>query len=226
MSLKQQLNDWYPVLSDIIESDEFKELGKVLAQEYKTRKIYPEGSNIFRAFSLCKFSDLKVVIIGQDPYHNGMANGLAFANNEETLTMSPSLLNIRKELEADYDTVILDFDITLESWAKQGVLLINTALTVPEGEPLGHALLWKKTTAAIIDRIIQKTSNTVFILWGKHAQSYQTRDMVMEHEVLISAHPSPFSASMFFGCKHFTKTNEILKEHGRETIQWFSHQDS
>jgi len=228
MSLKNNLNDWYPILEPILTSDKFKTLGKFLSQEYKRKKIYPEGEDIFRAFSLCPYKDLKIVIIGQDPYHNGMANGLAFANELRTLSISPSLNNIRKELEDDYDTLIVDFDITLESWAKQGILLINTALTVPKGEPGAHAEYWKDVTASIINIIATKANNPlVFILWGKHAQGFIPTILQNDspHEILMAAHPSPYSANNgFFGCKHFSKANQILLQNGRGQIKWFSHQ--
>lgn len=210
--LKTSFDTWYYPLKNVIESKEFNELGKTLKKEYKTKKICPSFENIFKAFTLCKYDNLKVVILGQDPYHDLIGNqcratGLAFANSKKPI--SPSLKNILIELENDLWSN--DINPNLEQWAKQGVLLLNTALTVQMGNPLSHAELWNFFTKRVIENV-SRLPGIVFILWGKNAQSYKKyMDSFVPPNIIESAHPSPFSANRgFFGSSPFSKANELL----------------
>jgi len=219
MILKEQFGEeWYEALLPIIKSKYFVSLGKELKKKNKfdTRIIYPEAENIFRAFRMCPPDKLKVVILGQDPYHDGSATGLAFSNTN-LLHISPSLRNILKEIENDmYDSLKIDQDPDLTRWAEQGVLLLNTALTVKKSAPGSHSELWKPFTEFVIKTLSEKVPAVVYLLWGAHAKSYVPLIDKRCNFILTSAHPSPFSFHKgFSGNKHFSKTNEILKEVGK-----------
>lgn len=183
--------------------------------------IYPPGSMIFNAFDKTPPDKLKVVILGQDPYHNpGQAHGLSFSV-PDGVAPPPSLLNIYKEIAADIG-LQLPRKGNLEKWAEQGVLLLNAALTVRANEPGSHAKIgWMDFTDAVIRAISDRKEHTVFLLWGRFAQEKQVLIDETKHLVLKAAHPSPFSADKgFFGCRHFSKTNEYLVKHGIDPIDW------
>ena len=212
---------WKKVLKDEFEKEYFKELVSFVKKEYSSKKIFPKGSDIFRAFELCPFDKVKVVIIGQDPYHGEkQANGLAFSVSRGVLN-PPSLQNIYKELKND-----LDIDIPktgeLEGWAKQGVLLLNATLTVEAHKAGSHQNKgWEEFTNAVVQRLSDEKENLVFILWGKYAQDKGKNIDTKKHLVIKSPHPSPFSANRgFFGSKPFSKTNEYLKDKKIEEINW------
>ena len=210
-ALKQEFNKAY-----------FQQLVMFLKIEKSQNKIiYPPGNLIFNAFNQTSFENVKCVIIGQDPYHNeGQAHGLSFSV-PDGIKPPPSLINIYKELKTDIGMPIPKTG-NLLPWAKQGVLLLNAALTVRANEPASHAQSgWMDFTNTVISLISEKLSGIVFLLWGKFAQEKQTLIDETKHFVLKAAHPSPFSDDKgFFGCKHFSKTNEILMQQGREAIDW------
>ena len=203
---------WYDLLEDILVSEKFKDIGFFLKNNKK--EYYPERSKIFRAFELCPLENLKVVILGQDPYHDGSATGLAFSNEDEYKHISPSLRNIFKEVEEDvYEGFKLEQDSNLDRWAKQGVLLLNTALTVEKGKPGSHAKIWDEFTKAVLKRISDTVPAVVYMLWGNHAKGYLDCISRETNFILVSAHPSPFSAGRgFFGNHHFSKCNLALTE--------------
>lgn len=212
---------WKKILKDEFEKEYFKELVNFVKEEYSSKKIFPQGSDIFRAFDLCPFNKVKVVIIGQDPYHDTkQANGLAFSVSREVLN-PPSLQNIYKELNMD-----LGIDIPktgeLEGWAKQGVLLLNATLTVEAHKPGSHQHKgWEEFTDAVVQKLSDEKEHLVFILWGKYAQDKGKSIDINKHLVIQSPHPSPFSAnSGFFGSKPFSKTNIYLKENNIKEINW------
>jgi uracil-DNA glycosylase len=199
----------------------FVDLIKFVKSEYKTHTIYPPGKEIFRAFDCCEFDQVKVVIIGQDPYHGpGQANGLCFSVRSD-VRMPPSLVNIFKEINKDLNKPIPP-NGDLERWSRQGVLLLNATLTVRASTPGSHQNKgWESFTDAVIKEISDKRENVVFLLWGAYAQKKGEIIDRKKHFVLLSAHPSPFSADRgFFGCRHFSKANEYLKSKGLEEIDW------
>lgn len=212
---------WKSLLSDEFQKSYFNELTQFIRKEYKSQTIYPAGADIFKAFDRCDFSDIKVVIIGQDPYHGvGQANGLCFSVCDGT-RIPPSLLNIFKEIRNDLGKPI-PVSGDLERWASQGVLLLNATLTVKANLPGSHQNRgWETFTDAVIKKISDEKDGIVFLLWGAYAQK---KGLVIDrnkHLVLVSAHPSPFSADRgFFGCKHFSKANAYLKSKGKEEIDW------
>lgn len=213
--------DWKAKLTEEFEKPYFQELTSFIKQEYLAQTIYPPGKEIFRAFDCCDFNTVKVVIIGQDPYHSlGQANGLCFSVREG-IRMPPSLLNIFKEIQKDLGKPIPPSG-DLERWASQGVLLLNATLTVRASSPGSHQNKgWETFTDAVIKKISDERENVVFILWGAYAQRKGEIIDRSKHYVLMSAHPSPFSADRgFFGCKHFSKTNEYLKSKGLKEIEW------
>ncbi len=192
----------------------------IVEQKEKGKKVYPPGSLIFNAFNLTPFDAVNVVIIGQDPYHGaGQAHGLCFSV-PIGIKPPPSLVNIFKEIRNDLGIEPPSHG-NLEKWAKQGVLLLNASLTVNAGEPNSHAGCgWHTFTDDVIRKISDEKSGIVFLLWGKFAQEKEALIDTAKHHVLKAAHPSPYSADRFFGCRHFSKTNELLKQQGKEHIDW------
>lgn len=212
--------NWANLLKEEFEKPYFKDLQKFLEKEYSTYEVYPSMENIFSALNSVKYEDIKVVIIGQDPYHEPhQAHGLAFSV-QEGVEIPPSLINIYKEIEDDLKiTCKKTGDLT--RWAKQGVLLLNTTLTVRRGlanSHRGHG--WEIFTNEIIKLLSKREKPIVFLLWGSNAQSFAP-EISSNHLVLKAPHPSPLSAYRgFFGCKHFSKANAFLKEHNMEPIDW------
>lgn len=212
---------WKSQLSEEFQKPYFDQLTGFVKSEYKTYTVYPPGREIFRAFDECGFSDVKVVILGQDPYHGpGQANGLCFSVHEG-IRVPPSLVNIFKEIHADLGKLI-PASGELERWAEQGVLLLNATLTVRAGSPGSHQNKgWETFTDAVIKKISDEKQHVVFLLWGAYAQKKGEIIDRNKHLVLMSAHPSPFSADRgFFGCKHFSKANVYLKSKGLKEIEW------
>ncbi|MCX6735198.1 MAG: uracil-DNA glycosylase [Candidatus Peregrinibacteria bacterium] len=212
---------WKKVVGEEFDKEYFKKLTQFVKNEYSTKTTYPEGKNIFRAFELCPFEEVKVVIIGQDPYHGPkQANGLCFSVNDK-IPLPPSLQNIYKEIETDL-VVKRPTKGNLDNWARQGVLLLNATLTVRANTPGSHQKQgWEQFTDAVIKAISDKKENIVFLLWGKYAQDKGVIIDRKKHQVLSAPHPSPFSAhSGFFGCKHFSKTNKYLESIGEKVINW------
>lgn len=212
---------WKNLLKAEFESKYFADLKNFLVQERSKFTIYPTGSKIFNAFDTTPFDKVKVVIIGQDPYHGfGQANGLCFSVSDG-IKQPPSLQNVFKELASDLKYPI-PLSGNLEPWAKQGVLLLNTTLTVREGQAGSHQNQgWERFTDAVIKEISEHKTGVVFLLWGKFAQSKIPLIDTHKHFILEAAHPSPFSAyNGFFGCKHFSRTNEILKHNQLQEINW------
>jgi uracil-DNA glycosylase len=213
-------DSWKSRLKDEFEKPYFHQLSEFVRKEYKTQQIYPPGKEIFRAFDACNFENLKVVIIGQDPYHGpGQANGLCFSVRPD-VKMPPSLVNIFKEIKNDLGKSI-PTNGDLGRWAEQGVLLLNATLTVRESQPGSHQKQgWEEFTDSIIQKVSHEKEHVVFLLWGAFAQKKGEMIDRKKHLVLMSAHPSPFSATGFFGCKHFSKTNEYLRSKGLKEIDW------
>jgi uracil-DNA glycosylase len=212
---------WKTALQHEFEQPYFSEIVRFIKTEKAAGKtVYPPGSQIFHAFDATPLDELKVVILGQDPYHGaGQAHGLCFSV-PEGIKPPPSLVNIFKELQDDVGMAIPRSG-NLEKWAKQGVLLLNAALTVRAGEPASHAAIWTPFTDAVIRNISVQKKGIVFLLWGKFAQDKQTLIDAGRHHILKAAHPSPFSAyNGFFGCRHFSKANTLLGKEGREAIDW------
>ena len=212
---------WKILLSDEFNKNYFTELKQFLLEEKKQHAIYPRGSDIFNAFNFTPFEKIKVVILGQDPYHgNGQAHGLSFSV-PDGVKKPPSLKNIFKELAEDLQIPIAKTG-NLTSWAKQGVLLLNATLTVRSKKAGSHQKKgWEKFTDAIIKKISTEKEGVIFLLWGRFAQDKVKLIDKNKHQILTAPHPSPFSAySGFFGCKHFSKTNTILKEQGLIEINW------
>ena len=215
------LNDWDEILKDEFEKPYYKELRAFLKREYSTRRIYPEMNDIFNSLKCSSFKDTRVVIIGQDPYHGaGQAHGMCFSV-KKGVEPPPSLKNIFKELESDVGFKIPDHG-ELTSWAKQGVLLLNTVLTVREGAPNSHkGKGWESFTDRVISELNKKDTPVVFLLWGANAKAKAKIIDNPRHVKLETVHPSPLSAyGGFFGCRHFSKTNEILIASGQEPIDW------
>jgi uracil-DNA glycosylase len=212
---------WRKALSAEFEKSYFKELSAFVRNEYTTASVFPPPKDIFRTFDLCPVDSVKVVILGQDPYHGaGQANGLCFAVHEGVRT-PPSLQNIFKELESDLGHPV-SHDTDLSRWAKQGVLLLNATLTVRAGSPCSHqGKGWEQFTDAVVQVLNEQKEHLVFLLWGNYAKQKGAHIDRTKHLVLESAHPSPFSAhSGFLGNRHFSKTNEYLKKHGLKEIEW------
>ncbi|MBC5992079.1 uracil-DNA glycosylase [Pontibacter cellulosilyticus] len=212
---------WQNVLQDEFEKPYFKNLVSFVKDEYTSQKVYPAGNQIFKAFEMCPFDEVKVVILGQDPYHGpNQANGLAFSVSD-TVRTPPSLINIFKEIKSDLGK---DVPATgnLERWAKQGVLLLNATLTVRAGNAGSHQKKgWEEFTDAVVQKVNEKKENVVFMLWGAYAQKKGAFIDERKHLVLKSAHPSPFAADRgFFGNRHFSKANNYLVDNGKEPIDW------
>lgn len=213
---------WKEKLSGEFEKIYFAELTEFVKKEYKEGTVYPAPKNIFRAFTLCPFDAVQVVILGQDPYHGErQANGLAFAV-EASETVPPSLKNIFKEIESDLGKPLMHTDGDLTRWAKQGVLLLNATLTVRAHTAGSHQERgWELFTDAVICALSEEREHLVFMLWGNYAKAKGAHIDRSKHLVLESAHPSPFSAaSGFFGNKHFSKANNYLIEHNETAIDW------
>ncbi len=213
---------WKKVLADEFEKPYFKELATFVRSEYQSGKIYPAPKHIFRAFELTPFDAVKVVILGQDPYHGQkQAVGLSFAVSEGT-RLPPSLHNIFKELESDLGQPLSNKSGDLTRWATQGVLLLNATLTVRAASPGSHqGRGWELFTDAAIKALSDRKEHLVFILWGNYAKQKGAVIDRTKHLVIESAHPSPYSAANgFFGSKPFSKANEYLVKHGKEPIVW------
>jgi len=212
---------WQDIIKDEQSKDYYKKLQEFLEQEYKTKKIYPSKDKLFKAFDLCKYEELKVVILGQDPYHQpSQAQGLAFST-PASIKNPPSMVNIIKEVISDMgDCEVLDGDLT--PWAKQGVLLINTVLSVEDSKPNSHKNKgWEKFTDNIIKHISENKKDIVFILWGAGAIKKTKIINETKHHIITSPHPSPLSSYRgFFGSKPFSKTNNFLKSINKEQIIW------
>lgn len=213
---------WNKALGEHLTSDDFATLTAYINSEYEGKQVFPESARIFKAFELTPFSNVKVVILGQDPYHNdGQAMGLSFSVPLGT-KLPPSLKNIYKEIESDLG---MKKDFTngdLESWAKQGVFLLNAILTVVAHTPASHQKKgWEQFTDTVTRTLSDKREHVVFILWGNYARSKKHLIDESKHLVLEGPHPSPLSAyTGFFGCKHFSKCNEYLKAHKLNEIIW------
>ncbi len=214
-------NDWEKVLYSSFSATYFQELIQCLDTEIATREIFPSAKLIFSAFQHSSFQKTKVVIIGQDPYHGpGQAQGLSFSV-PPNFPLPPSLRNIYKELYNDLKVIRMNGD--LSPWANQGVLLLNTVLTVRSGEPGSHAKRgWEKFTEEVISQLSQEKESVVFVLWGAYAQKLVKHIDSQKHLIIQAAHPSPLSANRggFFGTKPFSKINQYLVETGHEAIDW------
>ncbi len=213
-------NSWDELLKNEWSEQYYKDLRAFLASEYRTRVIYPPMDDIFNAFKYCAYEDVKVVILGQDPYYGeGQAHGLAFSV-KKGVDIPPSLKNIYKEMESDIGFKIPSHGC-LESWARQGVFLLNTSLTVRKGQPLSHrGKGWEVFTDHVISLLSAREKPMVFLLWGANARSKKPLIDRSRHLVLEAPHPSPLSAfAGFFGCRHFSRANAFLLEHG-EKVDW------
>lgn len=213
-------NSWDLKLKEEFELPYIAKLKDFLKEERRLHNIYPKKTEVFNAFKLTNFENVKVVILGQDPYHGpNQAHGLSFSVNYG-IKIPPSLANIYKELKSDIDFAIPSHG-NLTSWANQGVLLLNATLTVRAGEPGSHQKKgWETFTDAVIKLISYKKENCVFLLWGNFAKSKINLIDLDKHLVLTAAHPSPLAGGAFFGCRHFSKTNEYLKSKNIGPIDW------
>lgn len=217
-------NHWDAVLHEDFCSEDFAQLEAFLEQEYAAGPVYPPREDLFNALKYTDYPDVKVVILGQDPYHAvGQAHGLAFSVQRGVAT-PPSLQNIYKELQTELGCTIPSHGNLME-WARQGVLLLNTVLTVREGQPNSHRNMgWEIFTDSIIRHLSRREESMVFLLWGINAKRKLPMIQNMNHLVLVSPHPSPLSAYQgFFGCGHFSKTNEFLARSGQTPIDWQIH---
>lgn len=214
-------NDWLNYIGDEFEKDYYKNLRQFLIKEYNNELIFPRADDIFNAFHLTPFEDVKVVILGQDPYHNiGQAHGLSFSVRKDQ-KIPPSLRNIYKELNMELGIPIPNHG-NLEKWAKEGVLLLNTVLTVRAHKAHSHKNMgWENFTDEVIKSLNEKETPVVFLLWGNPAKEKAKLITNPNHLILTATHPSPLSANRgFFGCGHFKKTNEFLKSKGLKEIDW------
>lgn len=223
MSLVQYLKDpgWLEVLKDEFQAPYFKALEEKLEKAYDSGTVYPSKENLFAAFNLTPFENVKVVILGQDPYHGaGQAHGLCFSV-QKGIKVPPSLKNIYKEIESDLGFKAPDHGF-LESWAKEGVLLLNAHLTVEESNPMAHKNLgWDQFTDRVIEILNTKKEHLVFMLWGSPAHNKAKNVDPEKHCLLKTVHPSPLSSYRgFFGCQHFSKCNDYLKNHGKQGVSW------
>ncbi len=212
---------WKEALSEEFEKPYFRELAAELHREKQAGiTVYPPGGSIFKAFELCPLDRVKVVILGQDPYHNpGQAMGLSFSV-PEGIAAPPSLKNIFKEIESDLG-IKMSGSTDLTPWARQGVLLLNAVLTVRAGAAASHSGLgWQEFTDAVIRTISETRSGVVFLLWGNYAKTKAPLIDISRHHILTAAHPSPLARGAFFGCRHFSRTNGILEHEGKSPIDW------
>lgn len=215
-------NDWLPVLEPEFKKQYYRDLYQFVKEEYSATKIFPPAEDIFTAFHLTPLSKVKVLLLGQDPYHNDcQAHGLSFSVLPEQADIPPSLQNIYKELHDDLGCTMPTHGY-LKKWAEQGVLLLNTVLTVRAHQPNSHqGKGWERFTDAVIQAVNAQDRPIVYFLWGKPAQSKRSMLTNPKHLVLTAPHPSPLSAHRgFFGCKHFSQANEFLKANGEEPIDW------
>ncbi len=213
---------WKEALSSEFDKPYFAELAAALHREKASGvTIYPPGSLIFNAFALTPFNQVRVVILGQDPYHNpGQAEGLSFSV-PPGVPLPPSLKNIYKEIEDDLGLDLRGKNGSLRGWAEQGVFLLNAILTVRAGTAASHSRLgWQTFTDAVIQTISDRLDGVVFLLWGNFARSKKALIDTSRHYVLEAAHPSPLAGGAFFGCRHFSKTNQLLTNNGHEPIDW------
>lgn len=211
---------WDIILKDELNKDYFKNLGIFVKNEYKKKQIFPPYENIFDALRFTDYDEVKVVILGQDPYHGlGEAHGLSFSVHQG-IKIPPSLLNIFKELYSDLGIKRTKTDLT--DWAKQGVLLLNSIMTVQQDKPLSHKNKgWEIFTDNIIRKLNERKEPVIFVLWGSYARSKKELITNSNHKIIESVHPSPLSASRgFFGSRPFSKINQFLKENNKETIKW------
>ena len=214
-------NDWDELLKDAFSSEWYNELRQFLKEEYSRYTVYPDMHDIFNALKATPYSSVKAVILGQDPYHNpGEAHGMCFSV-KPGVKIPPSLVNIFKEINSDLGIPIPDNGY-LKPWAEQGVLLLNTILTVRRNEPFSHkGKGWEKLTDTVIKRLNERPDPVVFLLWGAPARAKKSLITNPRHFVLEAAHPSPLSAyNGFFGCRHFSETNSILFSLGKTPINW------
>jgi len=223
--MKKEINiepEWKTVLKDVFQNEDFIKLSNFVRFEYLNKKVYPAPENLFKAFWLTPFSKVKVVILGQDPYHNPeQAHGLCFSV-PDNITLPPSLQNIYKEIEKDLE-IKKDFNTgNLENWAQQGVFLLNAILTVVAHQPASHRNHgWEGFTDAVIQKLSEEKENLVFMLWGNYARSKKTLINNTKHLILEASHPSPLSAyTGFFGCRHFSQCNHYLKTKKIKAIAW------
>ena len=214
-------NDWKSVLKSTFQSENFKNLSVKVLDAYQNEIVYPTVSHLFEAFNLCSYQNTRVVILGQDPYHGpGQAHGLCFSV-PQGVSLPPSLKNIYKELFQDVG--LMRYSGDLSDWVRQGVLLLNTSLTVRAGEAGSHAVLgWPIFTKSVLKVLNARESPIVFLLWGNHAQQFASLIDERKHHVIKSAHPSPLSANRggWFGSKPFSQTNDFLVSQGIEPIRW------
>lgn len=213
--------DWKETLADEFGKSYFGDLVDFVKKEYLRARVYPQGKNIFRAFDKCPFDDLKVVIIGQDPYHGeGQANGLCFSVGDG-IPFPPSLQNIFQEVHTDTGAPV-PASGNLDRWAEQGVLLLNAVLTVRAHEAASHAGMgWERFTNAVVRAIAERKKNVVYMLWGSYAQKKASFVNPADNCILKTVHPSPLSAYRgFFGCRHFSQANAYLESVGKEPIKW------
>ena len=213
--IQKQVGDWYPLLEPILISSYFNSLTTTIKKgKAEGRIIYPDTKLTFRAFKLCPLSKLRVVILGQDPYHDGSATGLAFANSNHSPKISPSLQWITKALEHEYETLCIDFDYDLTSWADQGVLLLNTALTVEKGKPGSHTVLWNTFTKELLTSLSGSMNNIVYVLWGKKAQDYE-KFIQGDNKIVKAPHPAADAytggSAGFYTSNSFTRVNTFLE---------------
>ncbi len=215
-------SSWKAKLSKEFDKPYFKSLLEFVEEEYKSEECFPKENEIFAAFDYCSFDDVKVVIIGQDPYHGiNQANGLCFSVKDD-IVIPPSLVNIFKELETDLG-ITYPSSGNLERWAKQGVLLLNATLTVRVNKAGSHQKKgWETFTDKVIEILSKEKKEVVFLLWGGYAKKKGSKIDTTKHCVLTSGHPSPLSANRgyWFGNKHFSKTNDYLDEHKKSRIEW------
>jgi len=220
--VKPQIEEsWKEILQEQFNSSYFKSMKEFLVEEKQRFTVYPPGSLIFNAFNLTPFSAVRVVIIGQDPYHGaGQAHGLCFSV-PRGISSPPSLVNIFKEINEDLG-IPMPRHGNLEKWARQGVLLLNATLTVRANQAGSHQKKgWEIFTDAVISQLSKQRVGLVFLLWGKFAHDKESLIDTQKHYILKAAHPSPYSAyNGFFGCRHFSRTNEILRRHGLPEIDW------
>lgn len=212
---------WKKELIEEFHSQYFRQLKEFLVEDYGQHTVYPAKKNLFKAFDLTPFEQVKVVILGQDPYHGaGQAHGLCFSV-PSGIKLPPSLKNIFKELETDLG-IPQSNSGDLSLWAEQGVFLLNTYLSVREGQPLSHSKIgWEKFTDASISKLSEEREGLIFLLWGSNARKKKSLINTKKHHILESVHPSPLSAHRgFLGCQHFSKVNQLLREMGKKEIDW------